>query len=75
MQVRNVCPYESTVFLLTLDVTTNSLNNVFLFFKIAHIFCKLHFFNFCSYVLQLLSISKALTGKFIQTGKLSVLKH
>jgi len=28
--------------------------------------------SFCSYVLQLLSISKALTGEFIQTGEFSV---
>jgi hypothetical protein len=28
--------------------------------------------TFCSYVLQLLNISKALTGKFIQTGEFSI---
>jgi len=28
--------------------------------------------SFCSYVLQLLSISKALNGEFIQTGEFSI---
>jgi hypothetical protein len=28
--------------------------------------------NFCSYVLQLLNISKALSGKFIQIGEFSI---
>jgi hypothetical protein len=59
--VTNVWPYNHVLWIFLSSCVFVNVTSLFIFSV-----------TFCSYVLQLLNISKALTGKFIQTGEFSI---